>query len=103
MAFVRLNDEEWAFLKMALPEKLFKPQRGYPRSDFRKVLNAIFWVLDSGSKWAQIPATEDYATKSSAHRWMKQWQEDGTWEQLTQHQLAAANLGKKVRHLHCYG
>ncbi|MBI1309639.1 MAG: transposase, partial [Proteobacteria bacterium] len=52
MAFRVLNDVEWHFIKNILPERLFKPQRGYPRADYRKVLNTIFYILENGNKWA---------------------------------------------------
>jgi len=96
MAFTKLTDSEWLFLKSILPEQLFKPQRGYPRADYRKVFNSIFYVLDSGCKWAQLPQGEDYAPRSTAHGWLKRWEEDGTWLHIQDAMLGAASLKKKA-------
>ena len=84
------------FLKRFLPEQLFKPQRGYPRADFRTVFNTIFYVLDNGVKWADAPSGKAYAAKTTSHRWLKRWSEDGTWAQLQDAMLGAASLQKKI-------
>jgi len=99
MAFQVLSDKEWAFLKACLPEQLFKPQRGYPRADYRTVFNTIFYVLDNGVKWADAPKGKAYAARPTAHRWLKRWSEDGTWAMLQEAMLGAASLQKKIGHL----
>ena len=38
-----LTDEEWTAIKPMLPNK----PRGIPRVNDRRVLNGIFWVLES--------------------------------------------------------
>ena len=40
-----LTDYEWTAIKPMLPNK----PRGVPRTNDRRVLNGIFWVLRSGS------------------------------------------------------
>jgi hypothetical protein len=40
-----LPDDEWATIRLMLPNKV----RGVPRVDDRRVLNGIFWVLRSGA------------------------------------------------------
>jgi transposase len=40
-----LTDHEWAAIKPMLPNK----PRGVPRVNDRRVLNGIFWVLQSGA------------------------------------------------------
>jgi len=96
MAFNVLTDKEWVFIKNFLPEHLFKPQRGYPRADYRKVFNTIFYVLDNGCKWADAPTGKAYAPRTTSHRWLKRWSEDGTWAQLQDAMLGAASLQKKI-------
>ena len=98
MAFKILSDLEWVFIKNILPEQLFKPQRGYPRADYRKVLNTIFYVLDNGCKWASVPKGVDYAPRSTAHGWLKRWADDGTWATLQDGVLGAVSLQKKMHH-----
>lgn len=97
MAFNVLTNKEWAFIKNCLPEQLFKPQRGYPRANYRYVFNTIFYVLDNGCKWCDAPKGKAYAPRSTAHGWLKRWSEDGTWAMLQDSILGAASLQKKIK------
>ena len=45
-----LTEFEWNAIEPHLPNK----PRGVPRVDDRRVLNGIFWVLRSGSPWADL-------------------------------------------------
>ncbi len=53
-----------------------------PHAPFRCVLNSLMYVLTTGCRWCDVPRGEIWASKSSAHRWLKGWQTDGTLEQL---------------------
>jgi transposase len=97
MAFRILSDVEWVFIKAILPESLFKPQRGYPRADYRKVFNTIFYILDNGCKWVDAPTGKDFAARSTAHGWLKRWAEDGTWAKVQDAMLGAVSLQKKMQ------
>jgi transposase len=97
MAFKVLSDLEWGFLVKQLPAELFKRQRGYPRADYRRVFNTIFFVLANGIKWADVPVGEDFSPRSTAHGWLKRWAEDGTWARLQDLILGAASLQKKMQ------
>jgi transposase len=46
-----LADDEWATIKPMLPNK----PHGVPRVNDRRVLNGIFWVLQSGAPWRDLP------------------------------------------------
>ena len=46
-----LTDDEWVTIKPMLPNK----PRGVPRVNGRRVLNGIFWVLQSGAPWRDLP------------------------------------------------
>jgi len=46
-----LTDGEWTFIRPILPSK----SRGVPRTDDRRVLNGILWVLRSGAPWRDLP------------------------------------------------
>lgn len=48
-----LTDDEWAIVESLLPPPTEKP--GRPRADLRQVLNAIFYVVDNGTKWRALP------------------------------------------------
>ena len=48
----------------------------------RYVLNTLLYILITGCRWCDVPSGEIWASKSSAHRWLKRWEEDGTLKHL---------------------
>jgi transposase len=40
-----------------------------PAADKRQVIRDIFWVLDNGAKWKDLP--EEFGSKSAVYRWFK--------------------------------
>ena len=46
----------------------------------RKVIAGIFWILDNGAKWKDLPHC--YGSKSTVHRWFQEWVEQGSFEDL---------------------
>ncbi len=79
--FQGMTDSEWEVFDSILPKKK-KRTAGMPPADFRCVLNAILWITITGARWRDLPKTEAFATKSSAHRWLLRWQRDGTWHKI---------------------
>ena len=73
-----LSDAEWARLAPLLP-----PERGTggrPARSHRGMLNAILWVLCTGSPWRDVP--ERYGPWSTAWSRFRRWQEAGVWERV---------------------
>ena len=62
-----------------------------PHVPFRYVLNSLLYILITGCRWCDLPEGEIWASKSSAHRWLKRWQKDGTFEHLQGRILALAD------------
>ena len=73
MARYELTEFEWKIIKPLLPNK----PRGIPRVDDRRVLNGIFWVLRSGSPWADVP--ERYGP---IYNRFNRWRKAAVWDQL---------------------
>jgi len=70
-----LRDEQWVLIAPLLP----KPKgRGRPRAEDRRTLNGILWVLHSGARWKDLPPK--YGSRSTCHRRLQQWQDQGVWE-----------------------
>lgn len=88
--FEGLSDLEWKLFEdiFPVPEKRTK---GMPHSPFRNVLNSLIYILITGCRWCDLPRGEIWASKSSAHRWLKRWQENGTFEHLQARILAIAD------------
>ncbi|MGH6680489.1 MAG: transposase [Bradyrhizobium sp.] len=57
--------------KIRMPNK----RRGVPRVDNRRVLNGIFWVLRSGSPWADVP--ERYGPPITIYNRFNHWRKAG--------------------------
>ena len=62
-----------------------------PPVPFRYVLNSLLYILITGCRWCDLPQGKIWASKSSAHRWLKRWHKDGTFEHLQARTLAIAD------------
>lgn len=75
--FEGLSDLEWQLFEDLFPTPE-KRGKGMPHVPFRYVLNTLLYVLITGCRWCDVPHGEPWASKSSAHRWLKRWESDGT-------------------------
>ena len=89
--FEGLSDLEWKLFEDIFPEAPKKRSRGMPPVPFRYVLNSLLYILITGCRWCDLPRGKIWASKSSAHRWLKRWKEDGTFEHLQSRILAIAD------------
>ncbi len=67
---MNLTDEQWGIIAPLLP----RPQcehRGRPHSDYRDVLNGIFWVMRTGCPWRGLPA--NYPSRHVCSRYHREW------------------------------
>lgn len=72
-----LTDEQWALIEPLLP-----PQRGNgrPFRDHRTMLNAWFWVLNSGSPWRDLP--ERFGPWKTAYNRFNRWRSEGLIDRI---------------------
>ena len=80
--FEGMSEEEWIIFKELLPKDPVNRGKGMPHANFRFVLNTIFWVLLTGARWKDVPRLRAFASKSTAHRWLKRWQEEGLLSEM---------------------
>ena len=73
MARFDLSDEEWAVIQPLLP----KQGRGPTRKDDRTVLNGIFYILQTGAPWRDLP--ERYGPHTTVYNRYVRWGERGIW------------------------
>jgi transposase len=73
MARFDLSDGEWAIIRPLLPNK----PRGVPRTDDRRVLNGIFYILRTGSPWRDLP--ERYGPYTTVYNRFNRWAKTGVW------------------------
>lgn len=73
-----LTDVEWEIIRKEVP----KARRGGRKRsvNVREILNAIFYVLDNGTKWRSLP--HDYPAWQTVYWYFAQWSSDGTIEKI---------------------
>lgn len=95
--FKGLSDEQWFVLEKLLPPAPEKRGKGMPPAPFRCVLNSIFHILITGSRWCDLPEDREvFAHRSSSHRWLVRWSEDGTFEKISVGMRALADLNGQI-------
>ena len=73
-----ISDQIWEKLNRHLPGSAGKV--GRPASDNRLFINAVLWVLRTGSPWRDLPP--DYGSWNTVHRRFCRWRDKGVWENL---------------------
>jgi transposase len=72
------TQEEWEMIAPFMPPQ---PARGRKRTtDLRAVVDAIFYLLQSGCQWGLLP--KDFPPKSTVHYYFKRFECDGTWARI---------------------
>ena len=71
-----------------------KPLTGRPRSDLRKSLNGILYVLKTGITWSDLPRM--YGSKSSVHRLHLKLCETGAYQNIFQILISEGYLNGKI-------
>jgi transposase len=72
------TDAEWAIIAPFMPPVA---ERGRPRTtDLRAVVNAIFYIAQTGCQWRMLP--KDFPPFTTVQRYFYRWRDDGRWEQI---------------------
>jgi transposase len=77
MEFRELSDGEWEVIKPLLPPRA---RVGRPRTDDRRILNGILYVLTTGCRWMDMPL--EYGSYKTAWRRLKCWRDEGVWDRI---------------------
>ena len=71
--------QEWAVIAPLLPAP--HKGRGRPRTtDLRAVMNAIFYIAQSGCRWRMLP--KDFPPCTTVQRYFYPWRNAGLWKQI---------------------
>ncbi len=74
-----LNDEEWVLLgPLVLRSHPAGRRQVYP---LRRIIDAIFYLLRTGSQWRMLP--HEYPPRHAVFYHYAQWRETGMWEQVS--------------------
>jgi transposase len=75
-----LTDELLDWLCEKVPDAPRDPRGGRPPVDKRRTIAGIFWMLDNGAKWKDLPAR--FGARSTVHRWFQTWARQGVFEAI---------------------
>ena len=88
-----LSDEAFALLKSLLPpETSGKP--GHPYCSHRQILNGIFWILNSGGAWRDLP--ERFGPWTTVYDRFRRWSKSGLFQQLLDALEAKARRAERL-------
>ncbi|WP_199349879.1 transposase [Nostoc flagelliforme] len=62
--------------------------KGRAHAPYRYVLNSLLYILITACRWCDLPHRDIWASKSSFHRWLRQWLDDGTFKYIQGRVLA---------------
>lgn len=73
-----LTDEAWERIESLLPVQ----GRGGKWADHRTLLNGIFWVLNAGTPWRDMP--DRYGRWETVYGRFRRWNEEGLFDRILQ-------------------
>jgi transposase len=80
------TDEEWAIIE---PHLATEYRRGRPRkTELRAVVNAIFYIAQSGCQWRMLP--KDFPPFTTVQSYFYRWRDDRTWQTINHLLVMAA-------------
>lgn len=77
---LKLINEQLDWLPKHIPDHPPSPNGGRPPADKRRKIESIFWILDNGAKWKDLPRR--FGARSTVHRWFQIWTHAGVFEQI---------------------
>jgi len=75
-----LTEAQWTKIEPLLRDPLGPRPTGRPRSDTRRVLEGILWVLKHQARWRDLPS--GYPSPSTCWRTFHRWQAGAVWLRL---------------------
>ena len=73
-----LRDDQWERIENLLPGKA--SDRGCTAKDNRRFVEAVLWVMRTGSPWRDLPAELGHWHRTYVR--FSRWRETGVWERL---------------------
>lgn len=77
---MRLTEQQLEWLAERVPDAPVSPRGGRPALDKCRALRGIFWVLDNGAKWKDLP--RQFGAKSSVHKYFTMCVRAGVFENI---------------------
>ena len=89
-----LTDAQWKLIEPMLPPA---KRRGRPRTDLRRVLNALLYIVKAGCPWSMVP--RDLPAGKTVYHIFRCWVRDNVWQAINSRLrgLVRAKEGKRSR------
>lgn len=97
---LKLTQGQLDWLIERVPDSPRSAEGGRPVADKRKVIRGIFWMLDNGAKWKDLP--RQFGSKSTVHRWFQKWTREGLFERLMRDAGRCVEEGEGYRVYECF-
>lgn len=75
--FEELSDAQWNYVKRYIPQQ---PYNGKYRTDDRKILNGVLYILKTDCNWLEIP--RKYGSYTAIHARLKRWSAEGVLDPI---------------------
>ena len=72
--FNGLDRAQWKILRPLFSQSC---RMGRPGISWKKICNSILWILITGARWCDLPKGRQWASRSTAHRWLGKWEKSG--------------------------
>ena len=86
-----LEEHQWNKIKDLLPGR--KGTVGVTAQDNRRFVNAVCWIMGSGSPWRDMP--KYYGDWKNIHRRFSRWSKKGVWKKI----FSELSKGSKNKYL----
>ncbi len=73
-----LRDDQWERIEQLLPGKA--SDRGVTAKDNRRFVEAVLWIMRTGSPWRDLPAELGHWHRTFVR--FSRWREKGVWERV---------------------
>ena len=95
-----LTQQQLDWLCERIPDPPRNPLGGRPPLDKRKAVRGIFWILDNGAKWKDLP--REFGSKSAVHRYFQKWVHGGVFEHIMRDTGRCVEERGEYRLYECY-
>ncbi len=75
-----VSDEQWALIEDLFPKNGKRP--GRPWRDHRTIINAIFWVLRTGTPWRDLP--ERFGPWETVYSRFRRYRREGIYDRIVE-------------------
>jgi len=92
----RITDDLWERFKVHIPGHVISPKGGRPPRDDRECLDAVIFVLRTGTQWQMLPSQEFHVSGSTCWRRFAQWTQAGVFNAVHEDLLDELGLAGKI-------